>query len=303
MTIKIATRSSPLALWQAEYVAAWLQQRGKTTELVKITTKADRFLDTTLDKIGGKGLFVKELEQSLLDGHTDLAVHSMKDVPMDFPEGLGLSCILARENPFDAFVSDRYDHPDQLPAGSRVGTSSLRRKAQLAHRYPELDIVDLRGNVNTRLGKLQAGQFDAIILANAGLKRLQLQQHVRYVFDSQAMLPAIGQGAIGIETRLDDVELQSLLQPLADTATTQCVTAERAMNKALQGGCHMPVAGFAQVEEHLTLQGFVGYVDGQAPIYAHSSGSISDPEAVGQAVAEQLRRQGADQILAHYRNE
>ena len=302
-TIKIATRSSPLALWQAEHVAARLTaiHTDLVVKLVKITTKADRFLNTTLDKIGGKGLFVKELEESLLSGETDLAVHSMKDVPMTFPAGLALTTILQRANPHDAFVSIDYQHPDQLPANSRLGTSSLRRKAQLAKHYPHLELVDLRGNVNTRLQKLQNGEFAAIILAMAGLERLQMTDHVQHTFTATEMLPAIGQGAIGIETRVDDQRVQNLLAPLADTITTQCVLAERAMNNQLHGGCHMPVAGFATSKAYqLHLTGYVGTVNGQTSLQASAQGHT--PEQVGQAVAQQLIEQGAQAILDQYRS-
>ena len=246
--INIATRESPLALWQAEHVASLLrQQHSVEVQLVGMTTQGDQILDSPLAKIGGKGLFVKELEKSLLQGDTDIAVHSMKDVPVDFPEGLGLAVILQREDPRDAFVSNQYASLADLPIGAKVGTSSLRRQCQIRAARPDLVILDLRGNVQTRLSKLDAGQYDGIILAAAGLKRLQLEARIRFLLAPEQSLPAIGQGAIGIECRSNDSAVIALLAPLNHIDTYDCVMAERAMNERLHGGCQVPIAGFAQL--------------------------------------------------------
>ncbi|MDD1626247.1 MAG: hydroxymethylbilane synthase, partial [Methylococcaceae bacterium] len=246
--IRIATRQSPLALWQAEHVAELLVRAfpGVRTELVKMMTRGDKILDAPLAKVGGKGLFVKELEQGMLEGLADIAVHSMKDVPVDFPEGLHLAAILAREDPTDAFVSNRYSGLNELPANARIGTSSLRRECQLKEKFPDAEVVPLRGNVNTRLAKLDAGDYDAIILASAGLKRLGMANRITQSLDTGVSLPAIGQGAIGIECRVDDLEINEILRALHDAETGLCVSAERAMNARLNGGCQVPIAGFAQ---------------------------------------------------------
>ena len=246
-TLKIATRQSPLALWQANYVKDRLQQQypDLTVELVPMVTKGDVILDSPLAKIGGKGLFVKELENALLNKEADIAVHSMKDVPMQFPEGLGLAVICQREDPRDAFVSHSYRTFTELPQGAVVGTSSLRRQCQLKALRPDLDIRSLRGNVGTRLSKLDNGDYDAIILASAGLIRLGLADRIASFIDIEQSLPAAGQGAVGIECRTDDVQVQALLAPLADAETTYCVRAERAMNNHLQGGCQVPIGGYA----------------------------------------------------------
>ena len=240
--LRIATRKSQLAMWQAEYVRDRLMaaHSGLEVELVPLSTKGDKILDTPLSKIGGKGLFVKELEDAMLDGRADIAVHSMKDVPVEFPDGLGLAVICEREDPRDAFVSNHYDSIDDLPQGAVLGTCSLRRQAQVRERRPDLKIVDLRGNVNSRLAKLDDGQFDAIILAAAGLKRLGFDDRIRRAMPPEESLPAVGQGAVGIECRLDDVRTIEFLQCLKHDDTTTRVLAERAMNNRLEGGCQVP---------------------------------------------------------------
>jgi hydroxymethylbilane synthase len=299
--LRIATRKSPLALWQAEFVRGELLRHHPQlrVELVTFTTRGDKILDTPLAKIGGKGLFVKELENALLDGSADLAVHSMKDVPMAFPDGLGLAVICPREDPRDAFVSNRYAQLDELPHGARVGTSSLRRQCQLRALRPDLEIVSLRGNVNTRLAKLDAGEFDAILLATAGLVRLDFAARIRQRLATGLSLPAGGQGAVGIEIRSDDARLRALLQPLHDENTALCVRAERALNSHLQGGCQVPIACFAELHEgRLALRGLVGEPDGSVLLRASAEGPAAAPEALGIAVAEDLLRQGAAQILA-----
>lgn len=298
--IKIATRQSPLALWQAEYVAERLQQAhpGIKTELVRMLTKGDKFLDAPLAKIGGKGLFVKELEQGMLEGSADIAVHSMKDVPVEFPEGLHLAVILPREDPYDAFVSNKYNSLEELPANAKIGTSSLRRQCQIAERFPDMEILSLRGNVNTRLAKLDAGNFDAIILAAAGLKRLGFTDRITQELDSTVSLPAIGQGAVGIECRVDDLEVNQLLAPLADKDSTIRVSAERAMNERLKGGCQVPIAGFAELQgEQLFMRGLVGKPDGSVMYRAEKTGLIAEAEAIGRAVADELLASGADEVL------
>ena len=296
--IRIATRKSALALWQAEYVKARLEQAhpGLVVSLVPMVSRGDKLLDAPLAKIGGKGLFVKELETALLDNEADIAVHSMKDVPMDFPEGLGLFCICEREDPRDAFVSNTHDSLDALPAGSVVGTSSLRRQAQLLARRPDLKIQFLRGNVNTRLAKLDAGEYDAIILAAAGLIRLGFEERIRASISVDDSLPAGGQGAVGIECRSADSEIHALLAPLHHAETATRVTAERALNKRLNGGCQVPIACYALLEgEQLWLRGLVGQPDGGLLLRAEGRGA--DAEALGEQVAEQLLAQGAEAIL------
>ncbi|MBD9396741.1 hydroxymethylbilane synthase [Pseudomonas sp. PDM11] len=298
--IRIATRKSALALWQAEHVKARLEAAhpGLKVSLVPMVSKGDKLLDAPLAKIGGKGLFVKELETALLEDQADIAVHSMKDVPMDFPEGLGLFCICEREDPRDAFVSNTYDSLDALPASSVVGTSSLRRQAQLLARRPDLKIHFLRGNVNTRLAKLDAGEYDAIILAAAGLIRLGFEDRIRASITVEHSLPAGGQGAVGIECRVGDAELQQLLAPLNHTETALRVTAERAMNKRLNGGCQVPIACYAILEgEQLWLRGLVGEPDGSRLLRAEQRGSAEDAERLGIEVAEALLAQGAGDIL------
>ena len=298
--LKIATRQSPLALWQANYVKDRLHQiyPDLQVELVPMVTKGDVILDSPLAKIGGKGLFVKELELALLNGKADIAVHSMKDVPMNFPEGLGLSVICQREDPRDAFVSNHYQTLTELPTGAVVGTSSLRRQCQLKNFRPDLHIQSLRGNVGTRLNKLDNGDYDAIILASAGLIRLGLQQRIRSFIEPEISLPAVGQGAVGIECRLDDLATQQLLAPLAHAETTYCVLAERALNHHLQGGCQVPIGGFAQYHNgELHLRALVGALNGEQIIRAEGKSAVENAEVLGVQVAQQLLAQGADQIL------
>lgn len=299
-TLKIATRQSPLALWQANYVKDRLQQLypDLTIELVPMVTKGDVILDSPLAKIGGKGLFVKELENALLMKEADIAVHSMKDVPMQFPEGLGLAVICQREDPRDAFVSHSYRTFAELPQGAVVGTSSLRRQCQLKALRPDLDIRSLRGNVGTRLSKLDNGDYDAIILASAGLIRLGLADRIASFIDVEQSLPAAGQGAVGIECRTDDVQVHTLLAPLADAETTYCVRAERAMNNHLQGGCQVPIGGYAVLQQgQLYLRALVGDIDGSRIIRAEGKSAVENAEVLGVKIAEQLLAQGADKIL------
>lgn len=299
-TLKIATRQSPLALWQANYVKDRLQQLypNFTIELVPMVTKGDVILDSPLAKIGGKGLFVKELENALLNKEADIAVHSMKDVPMQFPEGLGLAVICQREDPRDAFVSHSYRTFAELPQGAVVGTSSLRRQCQLKALRPDLDIRSLRGNVGTRLSKLDNGDYDAIILASAGLIRLGLADRIASFIDVEQSLPAAGQGAVGIECRTDDAQVQALLAPLADAETTYCVRAERAMNNHLQGGCQVPIGGYAVLQQgQLYLRALVGDIDGSRIIRAEGKSAVENAEVLGVKIAEQLLAQGADKIL------
>ncbi|MDQ7089786.1 MAG: hydroxymethylbilane synthase [Methylococcales bacterium] len=299
--IRIATRKSPLALWQAKHVAAKLESAFPQlkTELVTMVTQGDKILDTPLAKIGGKGLFVKELEQGMLAGLADIAVHSMKDVPVEFPQGLHLAVILEREDPRDAFVSNRYHSLSELPENAQIGTCSLRRQCQLKERFPNAEILPLRGNVNTRLAKLDAGEFDAIILAAAGLKRLGMADRITECLDSTLSLPAIGQGAIGIEARSDDKEINQILQTLKDDATSIRLTAERAMNARLQGGCQVPIAGFAEIkDQQLFMRGLVGRPDGSLIYRAERTGSIEDAAKIGIEIADDLLRQGADKVLA-----
>ncbi|RDE94677.1 hydroxymethylbilane synthase [Aggregatibacter aphrophilus] len=299
-TLKIATRQSPLALWQANYVKDSLQQLypDLTVELVPMVTKGDVILDSPLAKIGGKGLFVKELENALLNKEADIAVHSMKDVPMQFPEGLGLAVICKREDPRDAFVSNSYRTFAELPQGAVVGTSSLRRQCQLKALRPDLDIRSLRGNVGTRLSKLDNGDYDAIILASAGLIRLGLADRIASFIEVEQSLPAAGQGAVGIECRTDDVQVKQLLAPLADAETTCCVLAERAMNNHLQGGCQVPIGGYAVLQQgQLYLRALVGDVDGSQIIRAEGKSAVENADVLGVQIAEQLLAQGADKIL------
>jgi hydroxymethylbilane synthase len=299
-TLRIATRKSQLALWQAEYVRDVLLQYHPdlNVELVKMTTQGDKILDTPLAKVGGKGLFVKELEAGLLSGDADIAVHSMKDVPVELPEGLHLSVICPREDPRDAFVSNEYASFASLPKGARLGTSSLRRQCQLAAQRPDLNIIDLRGNVNTRLQKLDAGDYDAIILAAAGLKRLGMQARITETLSPEISLPAIGQGAVGIECRVNDDWVNDLLAPLNDRDTAIRVRAERALNHRLQGGCQVPIAGYAELAHGvILLRGLVGTVDGSKIIHGEIAGQPEDAEYLGRVLAEDLLTRGADEIL------
>lgn len=298
--LRIATRKSALALWQAEYVKARLEQLhpGLTVSLVPMVSRGDQLLDSPLAKIGGKGLFVKELEAALMADEADLAVHSMKDVPMQFPPGLGLYVICERDDPRDAFVSNDHASVDDLPQGSVVGTSSLRRQAQLLAHRPDLQIRFLRGNVNTRLAKLDAKEYDAIILAAAGLRRLGFHDRIRDSITPEMCLPAGGQGAVGIECRSDDTELHALLDPLNDLDSALRVRAERALNNHLNGGCQVPIACYAERSDgQLWLRGLVGNPDGTLLLTAEARGPETAPEELGVAVAEDLLRQGAKEIL------
>lgn len=299
-TIRIATRKSPLALWQAHFVRDALQAAhpGLDVELVTMVTKGDIILDTPLAKVGGKGLFVKELEVAMLENRADLAVHSMKDVPVEFPEGLGLVTICKREDPRDAFVSNTYENIEQLPQGAVVGTCSLRRQCQLKERRPDLIIKELRGNVGTRLGKLDAGDYDAIVLAAAGLKRLKLEERIRSFISPEDSLPAVGQGAVGIECRLDDQRLIDLLAPLNDQDTYDRVMAERAMNLTLEGGCQVPIGSYALLDgDNLWLRGLVGEPDGSQVIRGEVKGSRQQAAELGKSLANTLLEQGAADIL------
>jgi hydroxymethylbilane synthase len=299
-TLRIATRKSPLALWQAEHVAARLRDLhpGLAVAIVGMSTQGDKILDTPLAKIGGKGLFVKELEQGLLDGRADLAVHSMKDVPVELPEGLHLAAILEREDPRDAFVSARFPAPDALPDGARVGTASLRRECQLRERRPDLRIESLRGNIHTRLRRLDEGQFDAIVLAVSGLQRMGFEARIACLLEPEHSLPAIGQGALGIECRRDDPRVNALVAPLNHPETATCVGAERALNRRLQGGCQVPIAGYAVPEgEQLWLRALVGQPDGNRVIRAAGTAPPTDAETLGRQVADQLLAAGAAAIL------
>ena len=298
--LRIATRKSPLALWQAEHVKARLQQahQGLEIELVTMSTQGDKILDTPLAKIGGKGLFVKELEQGMLEDRADLAAHSIKDVPMEFPEGLYLSTILEREEPCDAFVSNTHDSLDQLPQGAVVGTSSLRRRCQLLHKRPDLQIKDLRGNVNTRLSKLDDGQYDAIILACAGLIRLEMDDRIRQSISSELILPAVGQGAIGLEAREGDDETLALISVLDHPTTRFRVLAERALNLGLNGGCQVPIACHATINgDQLHLRALVGEPDGSNIISGEIRGDKEDAEGLGTELADELLGKGARTIL------
>lgn len=299
-TITIATRESPLALWQAHYVKDALEAAHPElhVELLGMTSRGDQLLDSPLAKIGGKGLFVKELETALLEKRADIAVHSMKDVPMQFPEGLCLGPICEREAPNDAFVSNHYESIDALPEGAVVGTSSLRRESQLRAFRPDLKVNFLRGNVNTRLAKLDEGQYDAIILAAAGLIRLGFEDRIRSRITPEQSLPAGGQGAVGIELRTDDEQTRELIQVLHHAKTAAEVSAERALNETLNGGCQVPIAAFCLTEgDTLWLRGLVGSVDGTTLLRAEGRAAVQDAVALGQQVANSLLEQGAAAIL------
>ncbi|EHK9053770.1 hydroxymethylbilane synthase [Vibrio vulnificus] len=298
--IRIATRKSPLALWQAYYVKDALQKAhpGLEVELVTMVTKGDVILDTPLAKVGGKGLFVKELEVAMLEERADLAVHSMKDVPVDFPEGLGLVTICEREDPRDAFVSNTYHHVDELPQGAVVGTCSLRRQCQLKAYRPDLVIKELRGNVGTRLSKLDAGEYDAIILAAAGLKRLELEERIRSFIEPEQSLPAVGQGAVGIECRTNDERILKLLEPLNHADTADRVKCERAMNLTLEGGCQVPIGSYALLEgDEIWLRALVGEPDGSEIVRGEIRGPRAQAEQLGVQLANQLLNEGAREIL------
>ena len=298
--IRIATRKSPLAVWQAEFVAALIREAypGIRTKLVRMTTRGDKILDSPLAKVGGKGLFVKELEQGMLNGHADIAVHSMKDVPVDYPPGLHLGAVLRRDDPRDALIACKGLRYAEIPKQARIGTSSLRRQCQVKAQFPECEIVSLRGNVNTRLNKLDAGEFDAILLAAAGLNRLGLDHRISELLDPSVCLPAIGQGAIGVECRCDDLRVNRILASLHHRDTSTCVMAERAMNRRLQGGCQVPIAGFAELNgNHLRLRGLVGHPDGSSIISGEVNGMASCAEELGYTMAEDLLSRGGDKIL------
>ena len=300
MKIRIATRKSPLALWQANFVKQnlLLAHKDLTVELIPMVTQGDIILDSPLSKIGGKGLFVKQLEQAILNNEADIAVHSIKDIPAQFPEGLMLAAICQRDEVRDAFVANKYTNLNDLPEGAIVGTSSLRRQCQLRSHFPHLIIKDLRGNVGTRLNKLDDGQYDAIILASVGLKRLSLEHRITQYIDTYLMLPAVGQGAIGIESRTDDKQILDIITVLDDKKSRACIQAERAMNNALQGGCQVPIAGYCRLNnDELMLQGLVGRVDGSKIIKQQITGFINEAESLGEKLAKQLLNQGADLIL------
>ena len=296
----IATRRSRLALWQAEHIASKLSalHRGLEVDLLPMSTRGDELLDRRLDDAGGKGLFVKELETAMAQGRANLAVHSMKDVPADLPDGFRLAAITAREDPRDAFVSSKYKTLAAMPPGASVGTSSLRRQAQIAERHPALLVRLLRGNVETRLAKLDRGEYDAAVLAVAGLTRLGLPARITAPLAPEDMLPAPGQGALGIECLADDQEVMKLLMTLADVATTDCVRAERAVSRALGGSCSLPLGAYAKlVDDEILLRALVASADGKRVLRCELSGSARDPEGLGNRVAEDLRRQGADSVL------
>jgi len=303
LSLTIATRESRLALWQAEHVQALLQAQGHTVNLLGMTTQGDQILDRSLSKVGGKGLFVKELEVALAEGRANLAVHSLKDVPMDLPEGFDLACVMTREDPRDAWVSSTYAHLNDLPQGAVVGTSSLRRTVLLRALRPDLKIEPLRGNLDTRLRKLDEGQYDGIVLAAAGLKRLGLGARIRHIFETTEMLPAAGQGALGIEVRSQCADVAQALAPMADATTWLAVTAERAVSRAMGGSCSMPLAAHATVVDGvLHLQAAWGDPSG-APLLVRAevkqAVDVADPQSrvwanqLGETVAAQLRAQGA----------
>ncbi|HMM77849.1 MAG TPA: hydroxymethylbilane synthase [Gammaproteobacteria bacterium] len=298
--LRIATRGSRLALWQAEHVRDRLMalHPGLAVELVAMKTTGDKILDAPLAKIGGKGLFVKELEQAMLEGRADLAVHSMKDVPVELPDGLHIACVLAREDPRDSLLARSGGGLASLPPGAIVGTSSLRRRSQLRLLRPDLDLRDLRGNVNTRLAKLARGEFDAIVLACAGLKRLALDGRITERFSTSDMLPAIGQGIIGIECRAGDARVEALIAPLADPDARDAIAAERALNAMLHGGCQVPIAGHAVIDgARLKIAGLVASLDGGECIRAEAEGGRGEAAALGSRVGRMLLERGAQRIL------
>jgi len=299
--LTIATRRSRLALWQAEHVKARLEARhpGIAVALLALSTRGDELLNERLDKVGGKGLFVKELEQAMLEGRADLAVHSVKDVPAALPAGFVLAAILEREDARDALVSGACAELAALPAGARVGTSSLRRAAQVAARYPHLKLLTLRGNVETRIAKLDRGEYDAILLAAAGLKRLGLEARIRRCLSLEESLPAPGQAALGVECLASRADVRALLEPLAHAASSACVRAERAVSLALGGSCTIPLGAYAELSgARLRLRALVAAPDGTRMAQAECSGAADDPEALGAQAARVLREQGADEILA-----
>jgi hydroxymethylbilane synthase len=303
-TLRIATRQSRLALWQAEHVAARLREAhaGLTVQLVPMTTQGDRIVDRSLAQVGGKGLFIKELEIAITEGRADIAVHSMKDVPSDMPPGMTLAAMLSRADPHDAFVSLRHESFNSLPQGARVGTSSLRRQCQLKYVRPDLQLLTLRGNVETRLRKLQEEQYDAIVLAAAGLIRLGLENRITHRFDLEQFVPAVGQGIIGIECRADDMRSIELVRALNDTLAWQCCEAERAFALRLQGSCQSPIAGYARIDGgRVHLRGVIGSPDGQEIYRGVHDGAVADVQAVGTALADRLLDAGARALLEKLR--
>ena len=299
--LRIVTRESPLALWQAQFVRDRLQEThpGLSVGIRTVKTIADRFLHKALSEMGGKGVFVKELEQALLNDEADLAVHSMKDVTVDMPAGLAITAIMEREDPRDVFVSNRYPSLNEMPKGARIGTSSLRRQCQLNAACPDLILQDIRGNVGSRLQKLDDGAYDALILAAAGMKRLGMERRIRAYLDVADMLPAIGQGALGIEIRSDDAQVEQLVRSLSHEPTRLCVSAERALSRKLYGGCHLPLAGYAQISgETLSMTALVGCPDGSRIVQDAISGAAVDAGKLGYELAEKLLLQGAEEILA-----
>ncbi len=299
-TLKIATRKSPLALWQAEHVKSRLKQLHPNleVELVKMMTTGDQILNSPLSKIGGKGLFIKELEIGMLEGKADIAVHSMKDMPYKIPAGFALGAVLKRENPFDAFVSNHFNNLEDLPLNSKVGTCSMRRIVQLKSIRPDLEILDLRGNVNTRLKKLDDGEYDAIILACAGLIRLNFADRIKQQISAEQSLPAVGQGAVGIEIRENDQAILELITPLIDEQTTHRISAERAMNARLEGGCSVPIAGFSTLDgDIITLTGLVGNVESGVILKHKVVGNVDNTEELGKQLADKLIAMGARDIL------
>ncbi len=296
--LRIATRKSPLAIWQAEEVQRHLKMAGADSELIRMSTRGDEILNQPLAKIGGKGLFIKELERGMLNGEADIAAHSMKDLPSVFPEGLHLGAIMTRENPSDAFVSNKYDSIEELPEGSIVGTCSLRRRCQLLAKYPYLEIKDLRGNVNTRLAKLDSAQFDAIILASAGLIRLQLEKRIKSEIDMDIMLPACAQGAVGVECKTDDEKINNLLQALHDEETATRIHCERSLNATLGGSCQTPIAAYAELKgDNLHLRARVGTPDGKVLLIAEDQDNRSNAVALGERVGQKLLAEGAQKII------
>ena len=300
-TLRIVTRESPLALWQAEFVRAALQglHPGLSAEIHGVKTVPDRFLQRTLADMGGKGMFVKELEQALLNGEADLAVHSMKDVTVDIPPGLSIPVIMQREDPRDVLISERYARLAELPAGAKVGTSSLRRQCQLNAKYPGLDLLDIRGNVGSRLQKLDNKEYDALILAAAGVKRLGMENRIKEYIDVEDILPAVGQGALGIEIREGDRRVSELVRPLNHEETNLCVTAERALSRKLYGGCHLPIAAYAEISKGiLSMTALAGHLDGSRIEKNGIAGAVALSEELGRELGERLLKQGADEILA-----
>ena len=298
--LKIATRKSPLALWQAEFVKSKLENiyPDLKVELVKMTTQGDQILNSPLSKIGGKSLFIKELEVGIMEGRADIAVHSMKDVPYELPQGFEIGAILERENPFDAFVSNDFNSIQDLPIGAKLGSCSLRRIVQVKAMRPDLEILDLRGNVNTRLKKLDDGEYDAIILACSGLTRLGFDNRIKQDLSPDDSLPAVGQGALGIEIKANDHEISSLIKPLIHQKTQIEVNAERALNTTLQGGCSVAIGAFATSEDSkLTLSGMVGNVDSGEIIRVQETGETSKPIDLGIRAAKKLLSLGARELL------